>query len=98
MALISSVSGIRGTIGGTPGNSLTPMDIVKYATAYATWVKNNSDTGPTVIVGRDARISGEMVSHLVIGSLMGMGIHIVDLGLATTPTVEMAVVHHRAQG
>jgi phosphomannomutase len=99
MTLIKSISGIRGTIGGTPGNNLTPFEIVKFAAAYAQWLK--SDTGkehPIIILGRDARISGEMVSRIVSGTLSGMGVSVVDAGLATTPTVEMAVIAEKADG
>lgn len=91
MTLIKSISGIRGTIGGNPGDALTPVDIAKYALAYGTYLK--SQGGKTCMIGRDARISGEMVHHIVIGNLLGLGINVVDLGMATTPTVEMAVIH-----
>ena len=99
MTLIKSISGIRGTIGGETSENLTPVDIVKFTAAYARWVKENvvSETY-TVVLGRDARVSGEMVQNLVAGTLMGSGIQVVDLGLATTPTTEMAVVHLKAQG
>lgn len=99
MTLIKSISGIRGTIGGKPGINLTPADIVKFVTGYATYIIN-SDPGNTitVVVGRDARTSGAMVSNLVCGTLMGMGIHVIDLGLSTTPTVEVAVTACKAQG
>lgn len=100
MTLIKSISGIRGTIGGKPGESLSPIDIVKYATAYGTWVKQQSSKkqGFKVIVGRDARKSGSMVSNLVITSLRSLGIGVTDLGLATTPTVELAVTGTGADG
>jgi phosphomannomutase len=99
MTLIKSISGIRGTIGGLPGNSLTPLDIVRFTSAFGSLLKSRQKkTVYTVVIGRDARISGEMVSTLVAGSLMGMGIHIIDLGFATTPTVEVAVTHHKADG
>ena len=99
MTLIKSISGIRGTIGGTPDNGLTPLDIVKYASAYGTLIlKNNKLKHPTVIIGRDARISGQMVTSIVSGTLVGLGINVVDLGLSTTPTVEMAVTELKAQG
>ncbi|HKK61386.1 MAG TPA: phosphoglucosamine mutase [Bacteroidales bacterium] len=92
MTLITSISGIRGTIGGTPGNGLTPVDTVKFVSAYATWVKQTTGkVKPTVILGRDARISGPMMKQLVSGTLMGMGVDVVNIDLATTPTVEMAV-------
>ncbi len=97
MALIKSISGIRGTIGGTVGNHLTPVDIVKFAAAYGTWLLEAKKT-PKVVVGRDGRMSGEMVQSLVINTLTGVGIDVVDIGLSTTPTVEMAVVWENAGG
>ena len=97
MALIKSISGIRGTIGGPTGDNLTPVDVVKFAAAYGTWVKKKKDHAK-VIIGRDARLSGEMVSSLVSSTLAGLGIDVVDLGLSTTPTVEMAVVWDKADG
>jgi phosphomannomutase len=97
LALLKTISGIRGTIGGFEDKSLTPFDVVKFATAYSFWVKEKFGKGK-IVVGRDARISGEMVNHLVIGSLMGAGMDVVDLGLSTTPTVEMAVVDMDAVG
>jgi len=97
MTLIKSISGIRGTIGGKVGDNLSPVDIVKFTAAYATFLKQN-DKGKTIVVGRDARISGEMVRQLVVGTLIGMGYNVVDLGLSTTPTVEMAVVWEQAAG
>lgn len=97
MTLIKSISGIRGTIGGEPGNSLTPVDIVKYSAAYGSWLKTISDN-KKVVVGRDARLSGAMVSGLVVSTLQGLGLDVVDLGLSTTPTVEMAVVFESAAG
>lgn len=99
MTLIKSISGIRGTIGGVPGENLTPIDAVKYAAAYGLWIKKqrNKDNHK-VVVGRDARISGEMIQNLVMNTLVGMGITVVDLGLSTTPTVEMAVVMEQADG
>lgn len=97
MALIKSISGIRGTIGGKPGDNLTPLDIVKFSAAYGAWVlKKTGDK--KIIVGRDARISGEMVNDLVCATLQALGIDVVDLGLSTTPTVEMAVVAEKASG
>ncbi len=99
MTLIKSISGIRGTIGGEQGVNLTPPDVLKFVTAYGKLLKErNQKTKLTVIVGRDARISGPMVNHLVTGTLMGLGINIVEIGLATTPTVEMAVIHEKADG
>ncbi len=99
MTLIKSISGIRGTIGGQPGEGLSPLDIVKFTTAYGVWLKNNSkSTKCTVVVGRDARMSGEMVKNIVIGSLQGIGIDVVHIGLATTPTTEIAVVNEKADG
>lgn len=96
MTLIKSISGIRGTIGGAPGNGLTPVDTVKFAAAYGTWIKSRK--GKKVVIGRDARISGEMVSSLVTATLQGLGIDVVDLGLSTTPTVEIAVPLEKAAG
>ncbi len=99
MTLIKSISGIRGTIGGEQGVNLTPPDVLKFVTAYGKWLKErNQKTKLTVIVGRDARISGPMANHLVTGTLMGLGINIVEIGLATTPTVEMAVIHEKGDG
>ncbi|BDC97921.1 phosphoglucosamine mutase [Persicobacter psychrovividus] len=97
MTLIKSISGIRGTIGGKAGESLTPVDVVKFAAAFGTWVKNTTDN-PRIVIGRDARISGEMVSNLVVATLQGLGIDVVDLGLSTTPTVEIAVTLEKAGG
>ena len=97
MTLISSISGVRGTIGGKPGDALTPFDILNFTGAYATWIKKDLGN-PTIVVGRDARVSGEMVFKLISATLNSMGINVVDLGLATTPTVEMAVVMEKAQG
>ena len=99
MSLIKSISGIRGTIGGKVGNNLTPIDAVKFAAAYGMWLKNNSAKKQlTVVLGRDARISGKMVSGLVSDTLIGLGIHVVDTGLSTTPTVEVAVPLENADG
>ncbi len=99
MTLIKSISGIRGTIGGKAGDNLTPADIVKFVTGFATYIV---DTNPaaqiTMVIGRDARVSGVMVNNLVCGTLMGMGINVIDLGLSTTPTVEVAVTAYKAQG
>lgn len=97
MALIKSISGIRGTIGGKPGEGLTPLDVVKFASAYGSWVINQTKN-PKVVIGRDARISGEMVSKLVAATLQGLGIDVIDLGLSTTPTVELAVPLEKAGG
>ena len=99
MTLIKSISGIRGTIGGQVGTNLTPIDAVKFAASYGTWVKQqrNKETY-RVVVGRDARISGEMIQNLVMNTLVGMGIHVIDLGLSTTPTVEVAVPMEHADG
>ncbi|MCH9661665.1 MAG: phosphoglucosamine mutase [Bacteroidetes bacterium] len=99
MTLIKSISGIRGTIGGTQGENLTPIDAVKYAAAYGSWVKQQRDKDTyRVVVGRDARISGHMVQQLVMNTLIGMGIDVIDLGLSTTPTVEVAVDLEHADG
>ena len=99
MTLIKSISGIRGMIGGKPGDNLTPPDIVKFVTGYAAYIiKDHPDRQIKMIVGRDARTSGLMVSNLVIGTLIAMGIDVVDLGLSTTPTVEIAVTEYQAQG
>lgn len=92
MSLIKSISGIRGTIGGNPGDNLSPLDIVKFTAAYATWARLNSSVkSGKIVVGRDARISGDMVFQIVSGTLMGMGFEVINLGLATTPTTELAV-------
>ncbi len=98
MSLIVSISGIRGTIGGEVNKNLTPLDIVKFASAYAKWLIETTESKPKVVVGRDARISGGMVNQLVIATLNSMGIDVVDVGLSTTPTVELAVVDEAAQG
>lgn len=108
MTLIKSISGIRGTIGGIPGEGLTPLDIVKFTSAYAEWVQNIQPAAPSlgraaskktrIVVGRDARISGQMVSSLVISTLTGMGCDVVNIGLATTPTTEIAVTEEHADG
>jgi phosphomannomutase len=97
MTLIKSISGIRGTIGGMKGDNLTPPDIVKFTTAYAIFIKN-SNNGNTIIVGRDARLSGAMVAGLVNSTLIAMGLSVVDLGLSTTPSVELAVMEMKAAG
>ena len=99
MALIKSISGIRGTIGGRPGEGLSPVDVVKFTAAYGTWLKSLSNKKKyKVVVGRDARISGEMVNNLVLGTLQGLGIDVIDIGLSTTPTVEIAVPDEKADG
>jgi len=96
LTLIKSISGIRGTIGGAPGNALTPVDTVKFAAAFGTWVKSRG--GKKVVIGRDARLSGEMVNQLVTSTLQGLGLDVIDLGLSTTPTVEIAVPLEKAGG
>lgn len=99
MALIKSISGIRGTIGGKVGKGLTPIDTVKFAAAYAAYIKKTSHNNSLkIVLGRDARISGDMVHKLVTGTLMGMGFDVVDIGLATTPTTEIAVPKEKASG
>jgi phosphomannomutase len=99
MTLIKSISGIRGTIGGRVGENLTPIDVVKFASAYGVWVKQQRNKEKyRIVVGRDARISGEMVQSLVMQTLVGLGIHVIDLGLSTTPTVEIAVPMEHADG
>ncbi|MCB0733363.1 MAG: phosphoglucosamine mutase [Flavobacteriales bacterium] len=97
MTLIKSISGIRGTIGGREGDGLTPIDAVKFAGAYAQWIKAQGK-GNTIVIGRDARLSGPMISGLVINTLIGMGMDVIDLGLSTTPTVEVAVPELNAAG
>lgn len=104
MTLIKSISGIRGTIGGPTGDTLNPLDIVKFVTAYATFIKrqgrktDGSEPSGKIVVGRDARISGEMVKNVVCGTLMGYGYDVVNIGLATTPTTELAVRMSGADG
>jgi len=98
MALIKSISGIRGTIGGVPGESLSPLDIVRFAAAYGSWLLEHSNGNKKVVIGRDGRMSGEMVQSLVVNTLISLGIDVIDLGLSTTPTVEMAVVFEKAAG
>ena len=99
MTLIKSISGIRGTIGGAVGENLTPVDAVKFAAAYGTWLKNDRNKDIyRVVVGRDARISGNMIQNLVMNTLIGLGINVIDLGLSTTPTVEIAVPLEHADG
>lgn len=99
MTLIKSISGIRGTVGGCPGDNLTPLDIVKFVSAYATWLKKGAGKEKaTIVMGRDARISGEMYAQLVAATLSGLGHDVVNIGLATTPTTEMAVTAEKADG
>ncbi|MBD1364251.1 phosphoglucosamine mutase [Mucilaginibacter sp. ZT4R22] len=97
MTLIKSISGIRGTIGGAAGDGLTPLDIVKFVSAYGSWAVKRSGI-KKIVIGRDARLSGDMVNNLVIGTLQGLGIDVIDLGLSTTPTVEVAVPDEQAAG
>jgi phosphomannomutase len=97
VALIKSISGIRGTIGGKAGEGLTPLDVVKFTAAFGTWVLQSTQNN-TVVVGRDARLSGDMINKLVCATLQGLGINVIDLGLSTTPTVEMAVPVNNAGG
>jgi phosphomannomutase len=97
MSLIKSISGIRGTIGGAPGENLTPIDVVRFTSAYGSLLKRKTQR-PKVVVGRDGRISGPMVHALVVQTLVGLGIDVIDLGLSTTPTVEFAVAEENAQG
>jgi phosphomannomutase len=98
LALIKSISGIRGTIGGKPGEGLSPVDIVTFAAAYGTWLKRVGNPSNTIVLGRDARISGRMVSSLVANTLIGLGWDVLDIGLSTTPTVELAVPWTKAAG
>ncbi|MDD6211168.1 MAG: phosphoglucosamine mutase [Bacteroidales bacterium] len=99
MTLIKSISGIRGTIGGNVGDGLNPLDIVKFVSAYAAFIRKSAKVNSDkIVVGRDARISGPMVQHVVVGTLMGMGFDVVDIDLASTPTTELAVVMERASG
>ncbi|MHA8070913.1 phosphoglucosamine mutase [Aquirufa ecclesiirivi] len=98
MALIKSISGIRGTIGGKPGEGLSPIDVVTFAAAYGTWLRRNNHPSNSIVLGRDARISGEMVSSLVANTLIGLGWNVLDIGLSTTPTVELAVPWTKAAG
>ena len=99
MTLIKSISGIRGTIGSQPGENLTPIDIVKFTTAYARFMSEKSDGKRlTIVVGRDARISGEMVEKIIEGTLLGCGVDVINVGLCTTPGTEMAVITHKADG
>jgi len=98
MSLIKSISGIRGTIGGKVGEGLSPLDIVKFTAAYAAFILSKNADSQTIVVGRDARISGEMARQLVVGALIGMGLDVIDIGLATTPTTELAVAMEKAAG
>lgn len=99
MTLIKSISGIRGTIGGKPGMGFTPIDIVRYTTAFGMWLKRQSQKDKfIVVVGRDARISGELVKNIVVGTLQSLGIDVIHLGMATTPTTELAVIDYNADG
>jgi phosphomannomutase len=98
VTLIKSISGIRGIVGGKSGEALTPIDVVKFAAAYGTWLRRTNPQNLKVVIGRDARLSGEMVSRLVAGTLQGVGLHVLDLGLSTTPTVEIAVTAENAAG
>ncbi len=98
MTLIKSISGIRGTIGGKPGEGLTPIDVVKFTSAYAQMLKSESPYKINIVVGRDARVSGPIVSDLVCSTLLSSGVDVIDIGLSTTPTVEMAVVDLKAEG
>ena len=95
MTLIKSISGIRGTIGGKPGENLTPIDIVECSAAFGQWISSKNKDGK-IVIGRDGRISGNLVSNLVCQTLLAMGLDVIDLGLSTTPTVEMAVLFHKA--
>ena len=98
MTLIKSISGIRGTIGGEVGDALTPLDIVRFTASYAAFIRKEYSNSNTIIIGRDARISGEMVSNIVTGTLMGCGFDVLDVGLSTTPTIEVAVRLHKSAG
>jgi len=98
MALIKSISGIRGTIGGKPGETLSPLDVVKFTAAFGTWLQQQQDNRKKVVVGRDGRISGEMVQRIVVSTLNALGLDVIDLGLTTTPTAEMAVKFEDAAG
>ena len=99
MTLIKSISGIRGTIGGESGNNLTPIETIKFGCAYGYWLKKNiSKEKLSVVIGRDARISGEMIQNFVQNSLISIGINVIDIGLSTTPTVELMVTELMADG
>jgi len=98
MPLIKSISGIRGTIGGRPGDTLSPLDVVKFSAAFGTWLLQENPVNHTIVLGRDGRVSGEMIQRLVVSTLNAVGLQVIDLGLSTTPTVEMAVQYHAAAG
>jgi phosphomannomutase len=100
MTLIKSISGIRGTIGGKPGDGLSPLDLVKFTAAFYSWIKENNPSSEKIriVVGRDARISGAMVNSMVTGTLIGMGADVINIGLASTPTTELAVTAEKAHG
>ena len=101
MSLIKSISGIRGTIGGNAGDGLSGIDIAKFASAYAAFIRNGLDKeskNNSIVVGRDARLSGKMVEHIIVGSLLSMGFDVINIGLASTPTTEIAVVEENAAG
>ncbi|MDD3861086.1 MAG: phosphoglucosamine mutase, partial [Bacteroidales bacterium] len=98
MTLIKSISGIRGTIGGSAGENLSPFDIVKYTSAYAHWLNENLTDSKKVVVGRDARPSGKMIENIIVSTLISMGFDVVNIGLATTPTTELAVIDENAAG
>jgi len=99
MTLIQSISGIRGTLGGRPGEGLSPVDILAFATAYGMWLKDrNREQQSKVVIGRDGRVSGPLISQIVSGGLRALGIDVIDAGLSTTPTVEMGVIERKAQG
>jgi phosphomannomutase len=99
MTLIKSISGIRGTIGGKPGDGLSPLDIVKFTSAFGSWIKKNVNKEKCkIVVGRDARISGPMVDKIITGTLMGLGVDVINIGLASTPTTEIAVTEEKADG
>ena len=98
MALIKSISGIRGTIGGKAGDNLTPLDVVQFVSAFITLLKNGEEKPLTLIIGRDARVSGDIINKLACSTLQSLGVNVIDLGLSTTPTVEMAVIQHKADG
>ncbi|HYE53898.1 MAG TPA: phosphoglucosamine mutase, partial [Chitinophagaceae bacterium] len=97
MALIKSISGIRGTIGGNPGENLTPLDVIRFTAAFGSWLQEKKQSHK-VVIGRDGRISGQLVSNLVVSTLNALGLNVVDLGLSTTPTVELAVKWEKAAG
>jgi len=98
MTLIKSISGIRGTIGGFAGENLTPIDIVKFITAYSLWQKETNPKAKTIVVGRDARPSGKMVENIVVSVFNSLGFDVINIGLATTPTTEFAVINEKADG